>query len=76
MEGETLDTWITRLTTLMKDCNFAEQKDRILRDQTVFCWRDSASSRALRPDTIRCELIDIAVPVLEWVARRVGTNCV
>ena len=38
----TLDTWITRLKILVKDCNFAEQKDRMLRDQIVFCCRDES----------------------------------
>ena len=39
---EFLDAWITRLKIHVKDCNFGDQKDKMLRDQIVFCCREEA----------------------------------
>ena len=35
--GEPIEAFITRLKILVKDCNFEQQKDKMIRDQIVFC---------------------------------------
>ena len=56
-EDETLDTFITRLKTLVKNCDFSTDKDDAIRDQIVFgCREDKLREKFLREECI--SLID------------------
>ena len=39
-EGESLDSFITRLRNIAKDCGYADQKDKCIRDRIVFGIKD------------------------------------
>ena len=56
-EEETLDAFITRLKTLVKDCDFSTERDDAIRDQIVFgCRDDKLREKFLREECI--SLID------------------
>lgn len=51
--GETLDTYMTRLKTLSKHCDFGSEHDNSLRDQLVFgCHDDKLRERFLREENL------------------------
>ena len=52
-DDENLDSFITRLKTLIKDCDFSTERDDALRDQIVFgCREDKLREKFLREECI------------------------
>ena len=52
-EEETLDAFITRVKTLVKDCDFSTERDDAIRDQIVFgCRDDKLREKFLREECI------------------------
>ena len=51
--GESLDSYMTRLKTLVKDCDYGAERDDALRDQLVFgCLEDRLREKFLREETL------------------------
>ena len=52
-EEETIDNFITRLRTLVKQCDFSTERDEAIRDQIVFgCRDDKLREKFLREENI------------------------
>jgi transposase InsO family protein len=49
------DTYLTDLKELAKECNFAEQSDRLMRDKLVFVARGNLQARLLRESDLTLE---------------------
>ena len=60
--NEDIDSLLTALTTLSKDCNYGELRDSLIRDRIVFGIRDSAArKRILQMKTVTLDAcVDIA----------------
>ncbi|XP_068204656.1 uncharacterized protein [Palaemon carinicauda] len=61
--NETLETYVTRLKILVKDCNYGNQRDKQLRDQVVFgCTEDKLRQKLFEVEDLTLEkTLDLCV---------------